>query len=69
MGETMAKQLRRQFSHAKPNAIRCHALHDGKREAKQQRAMLITVASKTPKQGFREKDQQKRKDAVYTRSI
>ena len=37
------------------------------REAKQKRATLITVASKTPKKGFREKDQQKRKVAVYNR--
>jgi hypothetical protein len=28
----------------------------------QQRAMLITVASKAAKRGFREKDQQKRKE-------
>jgi hypothetical protein len=37
------------------------------REAKQKRATLITVASKTPKKGFREKDQQKKKVAVYNR--
>jgi len=35
--------------------------HDGKREARQQRATLSRVASKTPKERFLEKDQQKRK--------
>jgi hypothetical protein len=35
--------------------------YEGKREARQQRATLITVASRTPKKGFLEKDQQKRK--------
>jgi hypothetical protein len=32
-----------------------------KTESKQQRAALITVASKAAKKGFREKEQQKRK--------
>jgi hypothetical protein len=37
------------------------AFYDGKREARQQRAMLITVARRAAKKGFREKDQEKRK--------
>jgi hypothetical protein len=39
-------------------------VHDGKREAKQQRATLITVTSRAAKRGFLEKDQEKRKGAV-----
>jgi hypothetical protein len=35
--------------------------HEWKMEAKQQRATLITVASRAAKKGFLEKDQQKRK--------
>jgi hypothetical protein len=31
--------------------------------------MLITAANKAPKKGLREKDQQKRKVAVYNRKI
>jgi hypothetical protein len=46
---------------------RSPAVHDGKREAKQQRAALITVTSRAAKKGFREKDQEKRKVAVYNR--
>jgi hypothetical protein len=39
-------------------------IHDGKREAKQQRATLVTVASRAAKKGFRGKDQQKGKVAA-----
>jgi hypothetical protein len=37
------------------------------REAKQKRATLIAVANRAAKNGFREKDQEKRKVAVYNR--
>jgi vacuolar-type H+-ATPase subunit H len=43
------------------------AVHDGKREARQQRATLIAAASKAAKKGFREKDQEMTKVAVYNR--
>ena len=37
------------------------------REAKQKRATLIAVANRAANNGFREKDQEKRKVAVYNR--
>jgi hypothetical protein len=36
--------------------------HEWKREVRQQRATPITVASRAAKNGFLEKDQQKRKE-------
>jgi hypothetical protein len=41
------------------------AVHDGKREARHQREALTRNPSKVAKQGLREKDQEKRKVAVY----
>ena len=60
------RQLFFQILEEGPNAVTA-AVHDGKREARQQRATLIAAASKAAKKGFREKDQEMTKVAVYNR--